>query len=230
MNNASGLPGNVLLIAGTADDVPRVLSYLREAGINTEANPDLYVRSHRQFGVDDAQELRSRASTRAIGDRRVFVIGASGITSEAQNALLKTLEEPPANALFVFVVPAPETLLATVRSRSQIIELPQTGSHRQDLRHDSVDASSFLAAAPAIRIDMLKPILEKDDDDKYDTGAILAFLASLEKTAARMMDLRNPSSTKEALDSIYRARMYVTDRGALVKTLLESVALTAPRL
>jgi len=224
----NSLPGNVLLIAGSSEHVPEVLNYLASAGIRADSNPDLYIRHHRQFGIDDAQELRARASSRAIGDRRVFIVSAGGMTNEAQNALLKTLEEPPDNALFVFIVPAPDALLSTVRSRSQIVEIERskTGGSSAGL-----DVAAFLAATPACRIDMLKVVLEKDDDDKYNTGAILAFLSALERYVARsktMMDLRNPSSAKELLGAIYRARQYMTDRGALVKTLMESVALLAP--
>ncbi len=228
MRFMNSLPGNVLLVAGSADDVPAVLVLLASAGIELEANPDLYVRHHRQFGIDDAQELRARASTRAIGERRVFVISAGGMTSEAQNALLKTLEEPPDNALFIFIIPAPDALLATVRSRSQIVEIERDIA---DHPATDLDAVAFLETTPARRIDLLKSVLQKDDDDKYNTGAILAFLASLERHVARSkttMDLRDPSSAKEMLGAIYRARMYATDRGALVKTLMESVALLAP--
>jgi hypothetical protein len=218
-SGAKQLPGNVLLIAGGADDAPAVFDLLASAGIATESNPDLYVRHHRQFGIDDAQELRMRASSRAVGDRRVFVISAGGMTNEAQNALLKTLEEPPAGALFVFVIPAPEALLATVRSRAQVIAIERGGTMAP------FDAAAFLAAQPARRLDMLKAILEKDSDDKYDTGAILAFLAALERHVARIKD---KAAMRGTLDAIYRARGYCTDRGALVKTLLESIALLAP--
>jgi DNA polymerase III delta prime subunit len=218
------LSASALLIAGTKDDLPQVLGLLLAHGIETEANPDLYVREYRQFGIDDAHELRARASSRAIKDRRVFVIAASGMTSEAQNALLKTLEEPPANALFIFIVPAPETLLATVRSRAQIVQLPE--SDRSGTK-EQIDVQVFFAAAPAKRIEMLKIVLEKDDDDKYDTGAILAFLSSLERFAAGIKD---KAVMYDASDTIYRARMYLTDRGALVKGLLESVALLLPQV
>jgi len=222
MGLMNSLPGNVLLVAGAAEDVPTVLRFLAAAGIATESNPDLYIRHYRQFGIDDAQELRARASTRAIGERRVFVISAGGMTSEAQNALLKTLEEPRDDALFVFIVPAPDALLSTVRSRSQMVEIEHD---RTRSAVPALDTMAFLAAAPARRIDMLKIILEKDDDDKYNTGAILAFLAALERHASGVKD---PAKMRESLDAIYRARTYMTDRGALVKTLMESVALLAP--
>jgi hypothetical protein len=219
--------GNVFLIAGNASDVPQVFALLQKEGIATEANPDLYVREYRQFGIDDAHELRARASSRAVGDRRVFVISVGGMTSEAQNALLKTLEEPPDDALFIFLVPAPETLLATVRSRSQILRLSQDETQAKG---KGIDPVVFFAAAPSKRIEMLKVVLKKDDDEKYDTGAILTFLSSLEKHSATMRDTRGATVEKEMLESIYRARMYMTDRGALMKTLLESVALLAPQI
>ncbi|HVM73965.1 MAG TPA: hypothetical protein VMU13_03765 [Candidatus Paceibacterota bacterium] len=214
------ISGNVLLAAGSGADVPAVLELLQAAGIELHANPDLYVRDYRQFGIDDALELRSRASSRAIGSRRVFVISASSITNEAQNALLKTLEEPPGRALFVFVHPAPETLLSTMRSRAQTIALERSTTNR-------FDAKGFFAAPLTRRIDIVKAIVEKDGDDKYNTGAILSFLAALEIQVAQMKDSAKKKATLEAL---YRARGYVTDRGALVKTLLESVALLAPVL
>jgi hypothetical protein len=216
--------GTTYLIAGTKDDILRVLQMLQESGIETDANPDLYVREYRQFGIDDAHELRARASSRAIGERRVFVIAASAMTNEAQNALLKTLEEPPLGTLFMLIVPAPEMLLATVRSRSQMLQLAGLGASG---KKDQIEADAFFAANPAKRIEMLKPVLAKDDDDKYDTGAILVLLSALERHAAT---IKNKAVMKDISDTLYRARMYITDRGALVKTLLESIALLAPVL
>jgi DNA polymerase III delta prime subunit len=221
------ISGNVFLIAGSADNISQVFTLLKESGIETETNPDLYARNYRQFGIDDAHELRARASARAIGDRRVFIISASGMTSEAQNALLKTLEEPPANALFIFLVPAPEMLLATVRSRSQILKLKDnTGSVMKDTK-SKIDLKVFFVSAPAKRIEMLKVILEKDNDDKYDTGAILGFLSSLEQFASQ---IKNREIMDDTLHTIYRARQYIADRGALIKVLLESVALLLPQV
>jgi DNA polymerase-3 subunit delta' len=51
-------------------------------------------------------------------ERRVFVIDqADDLTMEAQDALLKTLEEPPAATIVVLVTAYPDTLAATVQSR-----------------------------------------------------------------------------------------------------------------
>ena len=49
------------------------------------------------------------------------------MTTEAQNALLKMLEEPPAGTVLVLTVNHAQTVLPTIRSRAQIGERRQTG-------------------------------------------------------------------------------------------------------
>ena len=210
--------GNTQLVAGTGETIPEVLSMLKKEGIETEGNPDVYVREYRQFGIEEAREIRERASLRsARRARRVFVVVTPHLTHEAQNALLKTLEEPLGNALFFLVVPSPETLLPTLRSRTQMLQL-----ERKE-KSDLVDVKEFLSAHATKRLDLLKPLLEKGDDERRDLGAIITFLASLERTISKTKDV-------SGLHLIYRARKYIADRGALVKPLLEQVALLVPRV
>ena len=83
----------------------------------------------------------------------------------------------------------------------------------------------FVAASTNTRLEMIKPLLDKDKDDRRDMGAILTFLSSLEITVSRVKPLENMRS---GIESIYRARKHITDKGALVKPLLEQVALLVP--
>jgi hypothetical protein len=224
-----GLVGNTHLVAGTAEAIPQVLALLEREGIETRGNPDIYIRTHRQFGAEDARELRERAGSRAVNSpHRIFIVAMPGMTTEAQNTLLKTLEEPPAGAMFFLIVPAPDTLLATLRSRAQVLTLGAR-THEPSI----VDAKMFLAATPQERLDMLKPLLEKDDDDKRDAGAILSFLSSVERMLEKDVSKRGgegPAAVyREGIESVYRARRYMGDKGALVKPLLEQVALLVPK-
>ena len=220
------LVGNTQLDAGGAEMIPAVLALLKEEGIEWQKNPDVYVHSYQSFGIDEARELRARARSRAFDTRRVFVIATPSMTTEAQNALLKTLEEPAGEALgrsptgeplFFFIVPSPQTLLPTLRSRSQILSLEST------LKESIIDTGAFLAATSQKRLDMLNPLLEKGDDDKRDLAAILTFLSSLERSLGAHV-----SGSSEGARALYRARKYITDKGALVKPLLEHVALLVP--
>ena len=118
------LIGNVHFVRGRASDLESVLSLLRASGVEPSGNPDVYIRQYGQFGIDEARDLSEKASLRAVGQaQRFFLLCVDAMTAEAQNALLKTLEEPPGNAAFIFIHPAPDMLLPTVRSRAQILNL-----------------------------------------------------------------------------------------------------------
>jgi DNA polymerase-3 subunit delta' len=71
--------------------------------------------------VDQVREAIERTAYRPFeGRRRVVILDdADVINVEAQNALLKTLEEPPPASVFVLVTSRPDVLLPTVRSRCQ---------------------------------------------------------------------------------------------------------------
>src|SRR5688572_23740598 len=76
-------------------------------------------------GVDDVRELRERVAYAPLRARfKVYIVDeVHMLTKEANNALLKTLEEPPAHVKFLFATTEPQRLLETVRSRCQIVQL-----------------------------------------------------------------------------------------------------------
>jgi DNA polymerase III delta prime subunit len=208
------------LIEGDALSLDMLIARLEKEGFIARGDADLYLRAYHSFGIDDARELRDRAQRRALArDGRVFAVFAPGMTTDAQNALLKVFEEPPAGAVFFLIVPSPQTLLPTLRSRMQTLSLASTRS--------LADAEAFLAASSAQRLEMLKGIYEHDESDGRDMGKVLVFLQSLEERFAK----ERPSREKtEGLAAIYRARRYVGDKGSLLKALLEQMALLTPRI
>lgn len=68
-------------------------------------------------------------------ERRVAVINdAQKMNAESANALLKTLEEPPADSLILLVCDNADTLLPTIRSRCQIVRFfPLSATHVQEI-------------------------------------------------------------------------------------------------
>lgn len=83
----------------------------------------------RVIRVDDARAaIRFLAMTPAEGGWRfVLVDEAEQMRTEAANALLKTLEEPPPRAVLMLTTAAPDRLLPTIRSRCRRLDLEPLG-------------------------------------------------------------------------------------------------------
>ncbi len=211
------LSAHAYVARGGPETLGRIVALLQKSGVDTVGNPDLQITTFSSFTMDDARALREKASLRAFGkDGRIFVFAVPTLPGDVQNALLKTLEDPPEGARFFIAVPSPETLLPTLLSRVQILDVP--GEAAEAL----IDVQDFLKASSSERVEMLKPLLEKGEDDKRDLSGALSFLTAFEKTLGQ-----KPTENARALRAVYRARKYITDRGALAKALLEQLALLA---
>lgn len=80
-------------------------------------------------GIDTVREIRKQAGFMALeGDRRVWLIDeCHQLTNDAQNALLKGLEDPPSHVYWILTTTDPQKLLATIRGRcSQFTVTPLT--------------------------------------------------------------------------------------------------------
>ena len=95
--------------------------------INAESNPDFIMLSPEETGkaikVDQVRGLIDKISLTSHGkNQRVIIITpADALNANASNSLLKTLEEPPANTIIILVSDSPSKLMATIRSRTQMI-------------------------------------------------------------------------------------------------------------
>jgi DNA polymerase-3 subunit delta' len=86
---------------------------------NAVQSADVPIERKKSVGVDESRALLHRLSLRPArpGPRVAIVREAGTMTVEAQNALLKMLEEPPGSAVIVLVTDNVGAMLTTVRSR-----------------------------------------------------------------------------------------------------------------
>ena len=91
-----------------------------------------------------------------MGDRKVFIIGDAEFlvpqeaSPEAANALLKVLEEPPADTTFILTAADAESLLPTIKSRVlplRVRPLPADVVERTLVQHAGADAKQARLAA-----------------------------------------------------------------------------------
>ncbi|MBD3730558.1 MAG: DNA polymerase III subunit delta' [Sphingomonadales bacterium] len=80
----------------------------------------------RNIAVSQIRQVQARLTTRpTLGSRRAIIIDpADDLEKSAANALLKSLEEPPAGTFFLLVTHRPSRLLPTIRSRCRMLRFP----------------------------------------------------------------------------------------------------------
>lgn len=120
------------------------------------------------IGIDAARSIKSFLYEKPfISPRRIAIVDrAQLMTPEAQNAMLKIAEEPPESALLILVMPDPEILWPTLRSRFQKIYFssPPRKEMQTKLRAAADPrAAKFFATSPAARKDFLKELTEPED-------------------------------------------------------------------
>ena len=89
------------------------------------------------IGIDEIRNLQKFLYYRpAVAKRKTVIItGAEKLTSEAQSAILKIVEEPPKQSLIILIGQNPENLLPTVSSRFQKIYFPPSPRLRRASPH-----------------------------------------------------------------------------------------------
>ena len=99
-------------------------------------------------GIEDARNLTQSIALRgAFGGKKLYILDEVHMLSrDASNALLKTLEEPPDHVVFVLATTNPESVLPTIRSRTQhyefsLLSTEQLADHLADICvREGVDA------------------------------------------------------------------------------------------
>jgi DNA polymerase-3 subunit delta' len=132
--------------------------------------------------IDQIRDVVDRAAYRPFeGKRRVVIVDAAdALVPAAQNALLKTLEEPPSSSVFILVTTRPDVLLPTVRSRC--IRLSFATSAREAVDAEAYDVAQRVLAQVATGHDGKR--LESAKDLLARTGGTAA--ADREQVAAHL--------------------------------------------
>ena len=109
-------------------------------------HPDITVLSHSNLNSISVRDIRTQIVEDIeirpyYGGKKIYIIPEAEImTTEAQNALLKTIEEPPEYAIIILIVKNRELLLQTVRSRCVILSFKAEPEYRAE---DEAVATQF---------------------------------------------------------------------------------------
>jgi DNA polymerase-3 subunit delta' len=93
--------------------------------VASQGHPDVRVLAADgdEIKIDQIRQIQDDLSLRPFeGTKKVLIVdGADAMNQASANAFLKTLEEPPGDALILLITALPQSLLATIRSRCQEI-------------------------------------------------------------------------------------------------------------
>ena len=147
----------------------------------------------RELTVEQARDIRSRLSLAAVGRAKAAIISAAeALTGAVGNALLKVLEEPPANSLLFLVTANFQGLLPTLASRVQRVNFSRVSD--TEVAKSIGDNQEIIALARG-RIGVGKQLSESSEvleffklcQKHYEvmtTGTVVQRLKSSEEVAA----------------------------------------------
>lgn len=168
-----------------------ILREEKATGILSEQNlsrshPDLlWFEAESKLGIEQAREIKDFLSLKPYqgNTRAVVLIAAEELTDAAQNALLKTLEEPPENTVLILGTASEDQLLPTVISRCRVINL--TGKNAADASFDK-DIEKLLELPMEKRFQFIEKLDKKDEF----LPALTAYFRS------QMLESNDPKSQK----------------------------------
>lgn len=160
--------------------------------------------SEKSLKIEDIRVLHAGLTLSSSTRRLVYIPRAQMLTPAAQNALLKTLEEPPSNTTFVLASENLDALLPTIRSRCVLIKVVRS---MQTLDPTPLALiKEALAASAGARITLA-------DGIGKDRGEVLTYIDTLIKALHHKM--RQTSAEKQLMFLSNVATAAVNTREAL---------------
>jgi len=179
------------------------------------------------LGISEVRELSEflykmpQASTR----RLVIINHAGDLTPQAQNALLKIAEEPPAAGLLILIADSLGSLLPTLLSRFQCIYEGAVAAGEPDsqTRRAQELVKEFLAAGAKQRSDLIKQMVKDEQEVEKGDKIIDTFVTVLISELAKDMQ-KNWRALKHTL-SVYSAmQQYSVNKKLQLESLLPFIS------
>ncbi len=210
--------------------VPKILDYLESESIANKN--DVITETIPVFYIENSRELKNKQQMVSDG-KRIIIIAFDRIILAAQQALLKTLEEPTPNTHFFFVSRNSSVLLPTVRSRMFILNRIE----RSDTREEDNLAKDFLKSDYYGRGEQIKNLIDDARSDNDEEKAIakrnlIRFLDGLERELSDKLHFDTSLSVDiaDSIKVILKAKKDMEDPSPSVKMIFEHLCLRLMKL
>lgn len=184
-----------------------------------------------QIKINQVRGVIRRISLRSSGKRVVLIKKAELLSLDAANALLKTLEEPPAGTIFILTTANIREIIPTIISRCQNIYLPETGAKFSNSGRERALSlrgkwiKDFLATDLIRRFELIKEI----SGTKGDPAKIISGLQGfLREEMLKEADLKKRKRIAREIREISASRLLLK-RNVSAKLILEDLSLRLKR-
>lgn len=196
------------LLVGTSEEAESYLNSLCDSlGVKLANNPDFFAFRMDTFGIDEARQLRMLSTRKAVIDRKIFLIVPVRITLEAQNALLKTFEDPFSDTHFFLITREEALIIPTLLSRMQVVHLKHGHGGVA-----SVYAEEFLPLSLKDRLLFAKKFADEE-------RSLPVFLDDL------LLIFRKQAKDSKSIEKIYNVRRFADDSASAPRLIIEHLAL-----
>jgi hypothetical protein len=210
------LTGDSAAIAG---ELAGILNGRFGADFVAADNPDYLFVERGLWSIEDSRYLKNWAARKPARESvKCAVVILAETMTEAQNSLLKTLEEPAEGTYFFFIARTAGIFLPTILSRCQLIELESGASRLAEA------AARFLAGDLPVRYQVIQELLARQDQGERLGPDFLNEL--LEQFWTRFRP--SPGEAVRAAGAIVRAAGKSRERGGSLRLLLEHLAAVVP--
>jgi DNA polymerase III subunit gamma/tau len=190
-------------------------------------------------GIDEMRELKEGIRFSPVKSKyKVFIIDESHqLTKDAANALLKTLEEPPAHAIFIFATTELHKMIPTILSRCQQfsfkkLNLPQLVARleyilKQEKIKYEKSALELIALKASGSVRDAEKLLDQavsftDKDGMLKTEILQAILGTADKTTVfKFLDFLQAKDAKSIFEFLAELRFSGVDLREFAKDLIE---------
>jgi DNA polymerase III gamma/tau subunit len=204
--------------------------FTKDLNFPTKGNPDFWQEEFNVFKIDDSRTLHEISINRPVRyNQKIFVIFTNSLTKDAQNSLLKILEEPTDDTTFFIVLPSITNLISTLKSRV-IIAKHDGLTNSKNTKDKILDAANFLSLGVVKRLETVAKIAKDIKDEKLTKSDAITFMKNIEKVIKDSLKLKNAHNARSgsllAVEDIEKAISYANDESPSIKVILDHLAVT----
>lgn len=201
---------HAILVEGNRDFVFEIYNNLFKKN-------DCFLLQKDLLNIEDANFIRANAILKpSFGDFRVILVNVDKINREAEQTLLKILEEPPINTKIILILPNIKSITPTIFSRVFVF--------KKESSINKNDIAVFLKKDSKQRMKFSEEMLKGEDD-----VSVFDFLSSIE-FFVKENKLVQSLNWRNVLLDIYKSKRLLETSGASKKQILEYFSITLPNI